>query len=111
MVETYKMKKTKIKLGNNAAYKYTWTDANGLNVAQFEIWDWWDGKNMSNFEIFGEYKGKGLSYEFLDYATKNLAVKNLAVSKDNSIAKHIYIKFGFKITDQDNQYFYMSLSA
>lgn len=104
-----KMSKTKIKLGQTPAVKYTWTDKKGLKVAQFEVWEWWDGKNLSSFEIFGDYKDKGLSYEFLDYATKNLGVKNLSVKKENVIAKHTYEKYGFKSTDEDETYYYMSL--
>lgn len=103
-----KTSKTKIKLGKTPAVKYTWTDNKGLKVAQFEVWDWWDGKNLSSFEIFGDYKGIGLSYKFLDYA-KKLGVKNLAVKKENAIAKHAYDKYGFKTTAEDDGYYYMSL--
>lgn len=105
----FNMTKTKIKLGETKADKYTWTDNKGLKVAQFEVWEWWDGNNLSGFEIFGEYKGKGLSYEFLDYATKNLGVNNLSVNKENDIAKQTYEKYGFKTTAEDETYYYMSL--
>lgn len=101
--------KTKIKLGDTHAVKYVLTDNRGFKAAQFEIWNWRDGKNISGFEIFGHYKGKGLSYGLLDFVTKKLGVKNLAVEKANLIAKHVYDKFGFEITEEDETLYYMSL--
>ena len=110
-LDQFIMKKTKIKLGKTPADKYTWTDENGNKVAQFEVWDWWDGKNISNLKVYDEYKGRGLSYELLDYATKDLGVRNLAVAKDNNIAKHVYDKYGFMTTDEDSVFYYMSLPS
>ena len=99
-----------IKLGGTPAVKYIWFD-DQRKAAQFEVWDWWDGKNISGLEIFNDYRGKGLSYEILDYATNRLGVRNLAVEKDNAIAKHVYDKFGFEITAEDEKYYYMGLPS
>ena len=79
-------------------------------VAEFKIWDWWNGKNISDFEISENYRGLGLSYQLLEYATKRCGAKNLAVNKSNTIAKYIYEKYGFQVTDEDDEYYYMSLS-
>ena len=34
----------------------------------------------------------------------------ITVKKTNTIAKHVYDKYGFQITDEDDKYYYMSLS-
>ena len=81
----------------------------GERVAEFKIWDWWDGKNVSDLEIAEKYRGLGLSYQLLDYATKTLEANNLAVKKDNVIAKYVYDKYGFSTADEDDEYYYMSL--
>lgn len=81
----------------------------GEQVAEFKIWDWWDGKNVSDLEITEKYRGLGLSYQLLDYATKTLKANNLAVKKDNVIAKYVYDKYGFSTADEDDEYYYMSL--
>lgn len=82
---------------------------NGDKVAEFKTWDWWDGKNVSDLEIDKKYRGLGLSYQLLDYATKKCGVKNLAVRKNNTIAKHVYDKYGFEITEEDDDMYYMTL--
>ena len=63
----------------------------------------------NNLEINEKYRGLGLSYQLLDYATKICGARNLAVKKDNTIAKHIYDKYGFHVTEEDDEYYYMSL--
>ena len=106
----FSLKKSKVMLGKTPAILYKWTDKNGDKVAEFKTWDWWDGKNISDLEISENYRGKGLSYQLLDYATKKkIGVKNLAVNKTNNIAKHVYDKYGFKVVDQDDDLYYMSL--
>lgn len=103
------MTKTKVQLGKTPADQYVWHAKNGEKVAELKTWDWWDGRNISDFEIAPKYRGNGYSYQLLDYATKKLGVKNLAVEKSNAIAKHVYDKYGFKETAKDNKYYYMSL--
>ena len=90
--------------------QYTWYTNNGDIIAKFKIWDWWDGKNVSDLEISEKYRGLKISYQLLDYATKQCGVKNLAVKKNNTIAKHVYDKYGFQVTEEDNEYYYMSLN-
>ena len=99
----------KVMLGDTPSTQYTWHTQNGDTVAEFKIWDWWDGKNVSDLEISEKYRGLELSYQLLDYATKRCGARNLAVKKDNTIAKHIYDKYGFHVTEEDDEYYYMSL--
>jgi ribosomal protein S18 acetylase RimI-like enzyme len=98
-----------VMLGKTPSIHYKWHTKNGNRVAEFKIWDWWDGKNISDLEISENYKGLGLSYQLLDYATKRCGARNLAVKKSNTIAKHVYDKYGFQVVDEDNAYYYMSL--
>lgn len=100
----------KVMLGKTPSTQYTWHTQNGDTVAEFKIWDWWDGKNVSDLEISEKYRGLGLSYQLLDYATKRCGARNLAVNKNNTIAKYVYDKYGFLVTDEDDEYYYMSLS-
>ena len=97
-------------LGKTPSTQYIWRTDDGDVVAEFKIWDWWDGKNVSDLEIREKYRGLGLSYQLLDYATKRCGAMNLAVEKSNTIAKYIYDKYGFRVTDEDDEYYYMSLS-
>lgn len=99
-----------VMLGKTPSIQYIWRANNGNVVAEFKIWDWWDGKNVSDLEINEKYRGLGLSYQLLDYATKRCGARNLAVKKDSTIAKHVYDKYGFRVTDENDEYYYMSLS-
>lgn len=99
-----------VMLGKTPSTQYTWHTDNGDIVAEFKIWDWWDGKNVSDLEINEKYRRLGLSYQLLDYATKQCGARNLAVKKSNAIAKHVYDKYGFQVTEEDDEYYYMSLS-
>lgn len=99
-----------VMLGKTPSIQYTWRTNNGDIVAEFKIWDWWDGKNVSDLKISEKYRGFGLSYQLLDYATKRCGAINLAVEKCNTIAKYVYDKYGFRVTDEDDEYYYMSLS-
>ena len=99
-----------VMLGKTPSIKYKWHTKNGNLVAEFKVWDWWNGKNISDLEISENYRGLGLSYQLLDYSTKICGAKNLAVNKSNAIAKYIYEKYGFQVTDEDDEYYYMYLS-
>ena len=96
-------------LGKTPSIQYKWHTKNGNLVAEFKVWDWWNGKNISDLEISEKYRGLGLSYQLLDYATKRCGARNLAVKKDNTIAKHVYDKYGFHVTEENDEYYYMSL--
>lgn len=108
LISNFYLTINKVMLGETLATQYIWTDKNGNKVAEFKIWDWWDGINVSDFEICEKYRGKGLSYQLLDYAVSKCGARNIAVNKTNSIAKHIYEKYGFEIIEQDNDMNYMT---
>ena len=109
-LENFDMTAKPVMLGGTSSIQYVWHTKSGNFVAEFKIWDWWDGKNVSDLEIGEKYRGLGLSYELLDYATKRCGAKNLTVKKSNTIAKYVYDKYGFHVTDEDDEYYYMSLS-
>lgn len=108
-LSNFNMTTKQVMLGKTPSIQYKWHTKNGNYVAEFKIWDWWDGKNISDLEISENYKGLGLSYQLLDYATKRCGARNLAVKKSNIVAKHIYDKYGFQVTEEDDKYYYMSL--
>lgn len=91
------------------AIYHAWYTNEGRKVASFIIWTQWDGINLSDLEIEKPFRSLGLSYPLLDYATKELGVRCLAAEKDNSLAKHIYEKFGFKIVAEDEECYYFTL--
>lgn len=64
---------------------------------------------IQGVELFGESKGKGLSYDMLDYATKELGATHLSVNRSNKVAKHVYDKYGFEEYDSDDSMVYMKL--
>lgn len=108
-LDNYTLSEKDIMLGDTPARQFIWSDKD-KQVAKLNVFDWWDGLNIEDLEINPDYRGKGLSYKLLDFATKKLGAKNLAVAKDNTIAKHVYDKYGFEVTDEDNDYYYMSIS-
>ena len=55
-------------------------------------------KIINNLEVLPKYRGKGLSTQLLDYAVKNKGANHLWVNDDNSIARHLYEKYGFEYT-------------
>ena len=68
-----------------------------------EIW-------IQGIELFGDSKGKGLSKYLLDITVKDLGATHLSVNKKNSIAKHLYDKYGFEVYDEDDTMYYMRVS-
>lgn len=98
-----------VMLWKTPSIQYTWYTRNGNRVAEFKIWDWGNGKNISDFEISEKYRGLGSSYQLLDYATKRCGARNIAVKKNNAMAKHVYDKYGFQTTEEDDEYYYMFL--
>lgn len=105
-LEDLKMTVTTTTKGKSKITYYTWWD-NGQSVAKFGTFDWWDGKNICDLMVYEKYRKRGYSYQLLDYATKQLGCKALAVEKDNKIARHVYEKYGFKKVDADDRYYYM----
>lgn len=92
------------------AIYHAWYTNEGRKVASFVIWTQWDGINLSDLEIESSFRNLGLSYQLLDYATKELGVRCLAAERDNLIAKHIYEKYGFKIVAKDEKCYYFALN-
>lgn len=88
---------------------HAWYTNEGRKVASFVIWTQWDGINLGDLEIENSFRNLGLSYQLLDYATKELGVRCLAAEKDNLIAKHIYKKYGFKTVAEDDECYYFAL--
>ena len=71
-------------------------------------------KILNNFEVITQYRKQGLSKQLLDYAVKEKGADHLWVNNDNTIAKNLYIKYGFKFTgdkmkDGGHTRLYMSL--
>ena len=108
-LKSFELTEKKVDLNGTPAKQYTWSDRDGETVAEFKTFNWWDGKNLCDLEVSTKYRKQGLSYELLDYATMKLGCKNLAVEKNNSIAKHVYDKYGFEVTEEDGDRYYMSL--
>ena len=106
-LDSFKLTVTDIMIGNTEAVQYKWIDKDGNPVAKFTTFEHWDGKNICDLKVYTKYRKRGYSYQLLDYATKRLRCKALAVRKENEIAKHTYSKYGFRVVDQDDKYYYM----
>ena len=63
-------------------------------------------KWIQALEINSRYQGYGLGKQTLNYACKTMGAKYLSVYKDNKIAFEMYKKYGFRIYDE-TQYMYM----
>lgn len=89
---------------------YMWFDNNKL-VAVVGSCEYNDDntKWIVSLEIMDEYKGYGLSKQILDYAVKIMNCKYLSVNKNNKIAKMIYDKYGFKVYEESDTMFYMTI--
>lgn len=53
---------------------------------------------INNLEVTPAYRGTGLSTQLLDYAVTKKHADHLWVDEDNTIARHLYEKYGFKYT-------------
>ena len=104
------LSKSNVLLGQTPGTQYEWFDNTGNQVAEFTTFDWWDGKNICGLFVYPQYRRMGYAYKLLDFATKNLGCTCLAVDKSNFVAKQMYDKYGFAITDQDKNLYYMSLT-
>lgn len=89
---------------------YIWLSNDKLvcNVGTCEYFD--DGtKWIVSLDVNNEYQGHGLSKQILDFAVKRLGCKYLSVNKSNKLAKKIYDDYGFKVYEQDDNMYYMTL--
>ena len=81
---------------------------NGKLVGMINVEEKDDGHRwIQGLELFNNAKGKGLSYDLLDYATNELGATHLSVNKANSIAKHVYDKYGFQTYDETDDMYFM----
>lgn len=89
---------------------YIWFDKDIL-VAMVGSCEYLDDntKWIVSLEITNNYKGYGLSKQLLDYATKNMKCKYLSVYKKNGLAVSIYKKYGFKIYEESDTMYYMTI--
>lgn len=86
---------------------YMWYDDDEL-VAMFRLVDLESDKWICSVFISPKYRKKGLSYDLLHIAT-SLGGEKLAVNKNNKIAIHTYQKFGFKIFDENKEFYYLRI--
>lgn len=91
---------------------YVWFDDNKL-VAMVGSCEYTDDKTkwVVSLEITKEYQGYGLSKQILDYAVKTMNCKYLSVNKNNKIAKKVYDDYGFKVYQQSDTMYYMTIDS
>lgn len=89
---------------------YIWFDEDKL-VAMVGSCEYRDDKTkwIVSLEITKDYKGYGLSKQILDYATKTMKCKYLSVNKNNKLAKKIYDDYGFKVYQESDAMYYMTI--
>ena len=89
---------------------YIWFDNDEL-VAMVGSCEYTDDKTkwIVSLEITKNYKGYGLSKQILNYATKNMDCKYLSVSKNNKLAKKVYDDYGFKVYQESDTMYYMTI--
>lgn len=89
---------------------YIWFDKDAL-VCMVGSCEYLDDKTkwIVSLEIMADYKGYGLSKQLLDFATKTLKCKCLSVNKKNKLAKSIYDKYGFKVYEESDTMYYMTI--
>ena len=89
---------------------YIWFDNDEL-VAMVGSCEYTDDKTkwIVSLEITDNYKGYGLSKQILDYATKTMNCKYLSVNKNNEIAKKVYDDYGFKVYQESDTMYYMTI--
>lgn len=90
---------------------YLWTDNQDNLVAHVGSCEYNDDhtKWIVSLEILPKYKGHGLSKQILDFATKTMNCKYLSVNKSNKLAKHIYDEYGFKVFQEDDRMYFMTI--
>lgn len=89
---------------------YIWFDKDEL-VCMVGSCQYRDDKTkwVVSLEITKKYRGYGLSKQILDYAVKNMNCKYLSVNKNNKVAKKVYDDYGFKVYQEDDTMYYMTI--
>lgn len=89
---------------------YIWFDKNDL-VAMVGSCEYTDDKTkwIVSLEITKNYKGYGLSKQIVDYAVKYMNCKYLSVNKNNEVAKKVYDDYGFKVYQESETMYYMTI--
>lgn len=89
---------------------YVWFNDDEL-VAMVGSCEYTDDKTkwIVSLEITKKYKGYGLSKQILDYAVKTMNCKYLSVNKNNEIAKKVYDDYGFKVYQESDAMYYMTI--
>lgn len=89
---------------------YIWFDNDKL-VAMVGSCEYTDDKTkwVVSLEVVKEYQGYGLSKQILDYAVKTMNCKYLSVNKNNKIAKKVYDDYGFKVYQESDTMYYMTI--
>lgn len=89
---------------------YIWFDDDEL-VGMVGSCEYTDDKTkwVVSLEITNKYRGYGLSKQILDYAVKTMNCKYLSVNKNNKVAKKVYDDYGFKVYQEDNTMYYMTI--
>lgn len=89
---------------------YIWFDNDEL-VAMVGSCEYKDDKTkwIVSLEITKNYKGYGLSKQILDYAVKTMNCKYLSVNKNNKVAKKVYDDYGFKVYQESDTMYYMTI--
>lgn len=94
---------------------YIWLDDDNNLIAQIFVNQGKKKKNdkgvISELNIDNKYKGYGLSKQILDIAVNELNANSLWVYKDNEIAVNLYKKYGFKVTYETNDQYFMELNS
>lgn len=91
-----------IKTINNKKYNteiYAWFQNTKLVATVGSFYEY-GHRWIINLIVAPEYQGNGLSYQLIDFAVKNLNCDALFVTKEHDAAKHIYLKYGFKIFEE-----------
>ena len=105
-----------VRCEDTAKYKcdgYIWLDRQDKLVCQVGSCEYNDDhtKWIVSLEIFDEFKGHGLAKQLLDFATKTMQCKYLSVNKTNEVAKHVYLRYGFKTYFSDKNMDYMTIDT
>lgn len=65
-------------------------------------------KWITNVFISPSYRQRGLCYDLLDIATI-LGGCKISVRKQNKIALHTYLRYGFTVFDENEEYLYLRI--
>lgn len=86
-----------MELKERATYKEIRIVLNNKEIGRAEIKI--EEKELCNFEIFEPFQNKGYGTNALKLLSDKYNIQKLVVKSDNEIAKHIYEKIGFVLTE------------